>query len=187
MTDFQQRLAVLFKEVTAKQEELTAALRNMGATRVPDYEFKRGDGTPVQLSELFGDKDELIWIHNMGQRCNYCMLWADGLNGFVDHIQRRCALVLGSPDEPAEMQAYANSRGWRFPLASVQGTEFNKDMGFFMDGEGDYPGFSTFQKNADGTIDRFSMSFFGPGDSYCAVWPMFALLPRGVNDWEPER
>lgn len=187
MSDFQEKIAGLFKEVSAKQEELTAALREMGATRVSDYEFKRGDGSPVRLSELFGDKDEMIWIHNMGERCDYCMLWADGLNGFIPHIERRCALVLGSPDEPATMKAYAESRGWNFTLASVKGTDFNRELGFFVEGEGDWPGFSTFKKNEDGTIDRFSMSFFGPGDSYCAVWPMFALLPNGVNDWEPVR
>lgn len=187
MADFQAQAAALFHEIAAKQDELNKLLQSAPLLGVADYVFKRGDGSPVRLSELFGNRDELIWIHNMGEGCNYCMLWADGLNGLVQHIERRCALVLGSPDEPALMQAYADSRCWHFELASVHGTDFNKAMGFYKEGEGDYPGFSTFRKNGNGSIDRVGMGHFGPGDMYCAIWPMFAVLPNGVNDWEPVR
>ena len=187
MTETKDAIATLFDKIQAKKEDLIALRRAQPPLRVQDYELKRGDGSTVLLSELFGSHDELLLIHNMGQSCNYCMLWADGLNGLVDHIQRRCALVLSSPDEPSVMQAYADSRGWKFPLVSVGGSSFSKDVGFYVEGKGVYPGYSTFKKNADGTIDRVTFDYFGPGDDYCAIWPMFSLLPNGVNDWEPQR
>jgi hypothetical protein len=58
-------------------------------------------------------------------------------------------------------------------------------MGFLVEGS-DWPGYSTFRKDPSGALFRTGKAFFGPGDPYCAVWHMFALLPRGVNDWEPQ-
>lgn len=186
MDHLKDQIAVLEAAIRSKKEALTELRRSMPRLRVEDYEFRGLDGHPIRLSECFGKHDELILIHNMGQGCNYCTLWADGLNGFVTQIQRRCAFVLASPDEPQAMREFAQSRGWAFPMVSVGGSSFNKDVGFYVEGEGIYPGFSTFKKNDDGTIDRISYDHFGPGDEYCGVWGMFALLDGGVGDWKPK-
>ena len=39
------------------------------------------------LLDLFGDRDTLLAIHNMGQGCRYCTLWADGFNGLLPHLE----------------------------------------------------------------------------------------------------
>ncbi|MGI9388028.1 MAG: DUF899 family protein, partial [Methyloligellaceae bacterium] len=60
--------------------ELRAEMRKLQAgvepAAVDDYVFSKVDGT-VRLSELFGNKDDLFVIHNMGASCPYCTLWAD--------------------------------------------------------------------------------------------------------------
>jgi hypothetical protein len=38
----------------------------------------------------------------------------------------------------------------------------------------------------DGRIVRTGRAAFGPGDDYCAVWPLFDLLEGGVGKWEPK-
>ena len=62
---------------------------------VTDYVFS-GWEVPVRLSELFGDKENLILIHNMGRSCSSCTMWADGVNGVYDHLASRAAFALPS-------------------------------------------------------------------------------------------
>ena len=70
-------------ELTAKLNELRS--KNDGA-EVKNYAFETLNG-PATLLDLFGPQDTLLVIHNMGQGCRYCTLWADGLNGFVPHLE----------------------------------------------------------------------------------------------------
>ena len=70
-------------------------------------------------------------------------------------------------------------------MVSEEGSEFSSDMGFFMNGKDYWPGVSAFRRAADGTITRTGSTFFGPGDDFCAVWPLFDLLAEGDNGWEP--
>ena len=63
-------------ELTAKLHELHKS--NSGEV-VRNYVFDTQAGK-TNLLELFGDHDQLLVIHNMGQACRYCTLWADGLN-----------------------------------------------------------------------------------------------------------
>ena len=41
----------------------------------------------MRLSEPFAGHGRLLAIHNMGQRCRDCTLWADGVNGFLPHLE----------------------------------------------------------------------------------------------------
>src|SRR3954452_17194692 len=125
------------KEVEKLEEEIKeakkklAALRKRGpAEKVQDYSFKDSLGKTVRLSDLFGDKKELIVVHNMGTGCPYCTLWADGFNGLLSHLESRAAFVVSSPDDPVTQRRFANDRGWKFRMVSTQGTTFRKDMGY---------------------------------------------------------
>ena len=138
----------------------------------------------MRLSELFGDKDTLFVIHNMGTTCRYCTLWADGFNGVLPHLQSRAAFVVSSPDEPARQQQFANSRGWKFPMVSHQGTSFAGDMGYASE-RGFAPGISVFRK-AGGRILRVSDTRMGPYDDFCSVYHFFDLIPGGAGDWAPQ-
>jgi len=51
---------------------------------IRNYQFETLNGK-TDLSSLFADKKLLLVIHNMGQACRYCTLWADGFNG-IDTI-----------------------------------------------------------------------------------------------------
>lgn len=163
-----------------KMRELQATIEPQ---QVEDYEFSTLDGT-VRLSGLFGDKDSLFVIHNMGASCVYCTLWADGLNGILGHLENRAAFVLSSPDTPEAQQVFADTRDWKFRLVSHQGSSFTEDMGY-KKGEGFEPGVSVFKKDGS-QIMRVSDTCFGPGDDFCALWHLFDLLPEGVDSWSPQ-
>lgn len=175
----------LRKEIVALQAKLRRAVSADLPEPVKDYDLRRPDGTSVRLSDLFEGRDELLVVHNMGRRCVYCTLWADGFVGLAGHLANRAAFVLSSPDEPAVLREFPSSRGWPFACVSTAGSTFTRDMGFEV-GQGDFwPGVSAFRKTATG-IERTARDFFGPGDAYCGLWHLLELLPRGVNSWEPK-
>ncbi len=174
----------LYRELTELKTRLREAMRAEAGPGVPeDYEFQ-GEGGPVKLSELFGGHEDLLVIHNMGKGCNYCTLWADGLAGYAPMIGRRCALALSSPDAPDVQARVKAERGWPYRMVSVKGNTFAHDMGFVVN-EGYMPGVSAFHKNGAGTITRTGLAYFGPGDDFCPIWPLFDLLDGGARGWEP--
>ena len=168
-------------------EELRAKMREIQIAAEPepvaDYRFATADG-PKQLADLFGGKDDLIVIHNMGASCAYCTLWADGFNGIYHHLADRAAFVVSTPDSPEMQQRFASGRGWRFPMVSHQGSDFAADMGYRSERGGWLPGVSVFRRDGD-RITRVSDTGLGPGDDYCALWHFLDLLPGGAGDWSP--
>jgi predicted dithiol-disulfide oxidoreductase (DUF899 family) len=181
-----QEIARLQAEIEKTREKIVKLRRSRPTETVQDYVFKGPGGKDVRLSELFGQKQDLLVVHNMGKRCNYCTLWADGFNGVAQHLENRTAFVLISHDEPAVQQEFAASRHWTFPLVSAKGTTFSKDMGLSLKDGSAYPGVSGFHKDADGKIVRVSKDFLGPGDFYCSVWHLMDLLDGGPKGWEPK-
>jgi predicted dithiol-disulfide oxidoreductase (DUF899 family) len=176
MAEYRQQIAELRKKIRKAQASVEPE-------EVQDYNFTGVDGS-IRLSELFGDKDDLFVIHNMGSSCPYCTLWADGYNGIYDHLANRAAFVVSSPDPPAKQKKFAAGRGWRFPMVSHEGTTFAQDMGY-RSRNGWMPGISVFKRDRD-RILRVSDTGFGPGDDFCALWHIFDLLPEGAGDWQPK-
>lgn len=177
-----QRLAHYREEITALRRKMRDLQAAVEPEKVRDYEFATAGGA-VRLSRLFGAKDDLFVIHNMGAACPYCTMWADGFNGVLPHLENRAAFVLSSPDAPATQEKFKASRGWRFRMVSHQGTSFAADMGYRSE-DGFLPGVSVF-KRKKGEILRVSDTGFGPGDDYCSVWHFLDLLPEGGADWRP--
>ena len=167
--------------------ELRSKLRELRQSAEPeqvtDYEFASNEGK-VRLSELFGDKEYLFVIHNMGAGCPNCTLWADGFNGILPHIENRAAFVVATPDQPAAQQKFKASRGWRFRMVSYLDTGFAHDMGYRGE-NGWLPGVSVFRKQGQ-TICRVSDSSFDEGDDFCTIWHLFDLLPEGTDGWQPQ-
>jgi len=93
--------------------------------------------------------------------------------------------VVVSPDAPAAQEKFAQSRGWRFPIASGRGSTFIKDMGFLPAPDAPQPGVSTFRRVGK-KILRVSSAPFGPMDAFCPAWHLFALLADGVGNWQPK-
>lgn len=175
-----------FQQMNEARKRYTEVLNSRPAEKVEDYELKLLDGT-VRLSELFGDHDELLVVHNMGASCPYCTLWADGFNGFVEHLRDRTAFVVASPDTPESQRRFAKKRGWEFSMVSTKDSDFSVDMGFEDRDEGVVrPGVSAFQRTPSGEIERIAADRFGPGDLYCSLWHLIDLLDGDAYDWGPK-
>ena len=187
--DLQKQLQTLDSEIREKRQEYVKLAKQLGGEKVSAYTLKAHSGEDVTLGDLFGDKDDLIIVHNMGTHCQYCTLWADGFNHLTPHLEDRAAFVMVSPD-PIDVQSeFRTSRNWQFQMVSGHDSTFIQDMGFRHEDEENawwMPGFSVFKRSEDGQIKRVAKDFFGPGDMYCSLWHFFDLLDDGVNQWQPQ-
>ena len=186
--ELQQEVERLERTLREKEQELARMRRSAPPEFVGDFILRQDGNRAVALSGLFGDQKDLVVIHNMGSRCPYCTLWADGFNGVLHHLEDRTAFAVVSPDPPDIQAAFAASRGWKFQMASNDDSGFTEAMGFTVEHDGKTyykPGASTFRRQPDGAIARIASVQFGPGDVYCAPWHLFELLEGGVGAWEP--
>lgn len=150
---------------------------------IKNYQFESTQG-PVSLLDLFADKQHLFAIHNMGQGCRYCTLWADGLNGFLPHLENQFAVVLLSKDAPLDQRKFANSRQWRFTLASHGGGEYIQEQSV-MPGNNNMPGIVCYERRGD-EICRKNASVFGPRDAFCSIWHILSLAGVQPDEWTPQ-
>ena len=178
------KLRKISEEIAELRKKYIKISSKQAKMDINDYVLKDTDGKEVKLSEMFGDKENLILIHNMGKACSYCTLWADGFSGEAYYIEKKAAFVLVSPDAPEVQKEFAASRGWKFRTYSAAGTTFIADMGYYTEAEGYWPGVSVFHKDAEGKITRISKDYFGPGDFYSAPWHFFDLLPETKEEKE---
>lgn len=177
----QDRIEAIERQIGELTTELFALRKANEAEPVRNYEFETGAGKTTLL-DLFGDKDRLLVIHNMGQGCRYCTLWADGFNGLLPHLESALSVVLVSKDAPGVQRTFANSRGWRFRLASHGGGDYIREQGVYGEAE-NYPGAVVYERRI-GDILRKNACSFGPGDLYCALWPLLGLA--GLDEFTPQ-
>lgn len=170
-------------EIYQLSVKLTQLRRESPAVEVKDYTFKELTGES-KLSELFAGKDKLLLIHNMGQGCRYCTLWADGISAFLPHLETAFSVVLVSKDDPELQRTFANSRGWRFRMASHGGGQYIKEQST-QAGEGNMPGLVFYEKK-EGKIFRKTSSVFGPGDQFCSLWHIISLAGLDEETWVPQ-
>ncbi len=167
-------------ELTAELQELRKA--NVG-DEVPNYTFATLNGE-ASLLDLFGSRDRLLVIHNMGQGCRYCTLWADGLNSFLPHLESAMSVVLLSRDPPDTQRRFANSRAWQYRLASHGGGEYISEQ-TVLEGQTNMPGAVVYERSGS-TIRRKNACIFGPGDLYCSIWNFLALAGLDESNWTPQ-
>lgn len=167
--------------------ELTVRLQELRAERpeqeVQNYSFATLAGE-VTLQDLFAGKDKLLAIHNMGQACRYCTLWADGISPLLPHLESALSVVLLSKDDPETQRRMANSRNWRFRMASHGGGDYIREQ-TVIEGQDNMPGVVAYDLR-DGRIYRRSASPFGPGDLYCAAWHLLGVAGVAPDDWTPQ-
>jgi predicted dithiol-disulfide oxidoreductase (DUF899 family) len=176
----------LEQELAEKKNRLMRLRKSVPRNEVNNYVFRDSTNNEISLQELFGDKNELIVVQNMGKSCSYCTMWADGFNGVYHHIIEKAAFVVATPDSPAIQDAFAAERRWQFPMISTNGTTFKEDLGFEKNGN-QHPGVSTFQRDEEGRMYHVANAPFGPGDDFCSVWYLFDLLPSGSTGFHPKR
>ncbi len=170
-------------QIAKLTEQLNGQRRQAVAQKVPDYVLDTLSGE-VRLGSLFAGHDRLLAIHNMGQRCRYCTLWADGINGFLPHLESVMGVVLLSKDLPEEQRRFANSRGWRFQLASHGGGPYIREQ-TTMQGQDNMPGAVLYERKQGG-IFRKNSAVFGPGDIFCSLWNILAMAGLGGDNWTPQ-
>lgn len=170
-------------EIMEKAQQLAALRRKEADVEVPDYAFKTLDGV-TRLSNLFAGRSRLLMIHNMGQGCRYCTLWADGINGVIDHLEDAMAVAFVSKDTPETQRRMALDRGWKFRTASHEGGAYMAEQ-CGMGDHSNYPGAAVYEKK-DGKIVRRGRTAFGPGDLYSPVWHFLGLAGLSEADWTPQ-
>jgi predicted dithiol-disulfide oxidoreductase (DUF899 family) len=194
------------------QRERVAELRRQlpGATRlVTDYSFLEGPGNlsrtsegaffTTRLSELFGDKNELLIQHLMfapdwEKGCPMCSMWADGLNGIAHHLADRVSFAVVAAAPLAKLRSWARVRGWhRLRLLSSWESPFNADLGAELSTDRQLPGFSVFTRNPQGSVFHYYTTegslterHHRAMDLYTPVWNLLDLLPTGRGDWMPQ-
>jgi predicted dithiol-disulfide oxidoreductase (DUF899 family) len=167
--------------------ELTTKLNELRKTnsegKVRNYTFSTLEGK-VTLLDLFDDNDRLLVIHNMGEGCRYCTLWADGFNGFLPHLESEMSVVLVSKDPPNVQRTLANSRNWRFRLASHNGGPYIQEQ-TVMAGETNMPGVVVYEREGS-RITRKNSAVFGPGDLFCSIWNLLGMAGLSDAEWTPQ-
>jgi len=184
--EIREQIDNLQKELTQKKRQLNELRHSLPPEPVAEYRFINAEGREAGLSDLFGDRRDLIVVHNMGKSCPYCTLWADGFNGMVGHFTDRAVFVVVSPDPPDVQRQFAESRGWTFDMWSPQDTRFLEDMKMAGEKGEPWPGVSVFKRQVDGSVVRTGYDYFGPGDYYCSIWHIMELFPEGVAGWKPK-
>ena len=170
-------------EIMQKAQQLAALRRKQEDVEVKDYTFEILGGE-ITLSNLFAGRDRLMMIHNMGQGCRYCTLWADGFNGVLSHLEDAMAVVLTSKDPPKIQRQMALDRGWKFRTVSHGGGPYMSDqcsMGEHTNG----PGAAIYERRGNSIVRR-GRAAFGPGDLYSPVWHFLALAGLEASDWTPQ-
>lgn len=152
-------------------------------SEVKNYRFQDLNGE-ITLLDLFSDKEKLFAIHNMGQGCRYCTLWADGVNSFLPHLEDKFSVVLLSKDSPEIQRKFANSRSWRFRMASHGGGEYIKQQSVIENGSNE-PGIVVYERKGD-KIFKKNSSVYGPGDLFCSAWHFLSLAGEDDETWTPQ-
>jgi predicted dithiol-disulfide oxidoreductase (DUF899 family) len=94
------------------------------------------------------------------------------------------SVVLVSKDPPENQRLFANSRGWRFRLASHGGGDYIREQ-TVLSGQENMPGVVAYEL-ADDRIYRKNSAVFGPGDQFCSLWNLLALVGLGDDNFTPQ-
>lgn len=164
------RLLEKEKAHTRARDELTRERQALPWVKVEKAYTFEGPGGPVTLSDLFGDKSQLIVQHFMfdpewDEGCKSCSFMADHMDPSVVHIAHRdtaFAVVSKAPLE--KLLAYKKRMQWRFNWLSSCNSDFNRDFHVsFTDKELEnrtaqynFRESGSFQRDESGDIHNFS-------------------------------
>ena len=180
----QEQISQLEKHIDDKCRELhQLRIKSDEKSPVPNYIFETEHGKTT-LIDLFGDKESLFAIHNMGSRCIYCTMWADACNGLLPHLESVVSVVLLSPDSPTVQREFADSRSWKFQRASFEDSPYISEQNVCDEPE-TYPGAVAYRRVED-RIYRVNSCVFGLGDLYATPYSILAMCGIGPNDWTPQ-
>lgn len=158
------------------EKKILALKQAQPKREIQDYVLKDVNGKDAKLSELFGAKDVLIAVQNMGRACEVCGIYGDELNGALKHLTAESAFIVVSSDDAETNRKTAAEHGWSFGLYSGKDSAFSKDLGFVGE-KGPMPGFSVLQRK-DGKILVHAQANFFQGDHVSGVLGILWSLPQ---------
>lgn len=167
-------------QATSKLEKLR---RDNARVEVTNYKFQSLSG-PTDMLSLFGSKNKLFVIHNMGQGCRWCTSWADVLNATLPHLENSFAVVLASKDSPEVQRQFALSRQWRFRMVSHSDSNYISEQSVSQ-GETNAPGIVLYEKEGS-KIFKKNYSSFGPGDMFNPLFHVVSLAGVGAEEFVPQ-
>jgi predicted dithiol-disulfide oxidoreductase (DUF899 family) len=197
------------KEHTRRGDEINAERRALPWVKVEkEYVFDAPGGKET-LSDLFGDRNQLVITHFMlgpdwEEGCKGCSFGADHLNGVLVHLEQHdVAIVAVSRSPLPKIEAFKKRMGWRFKWVSSFGTDFNYDFHVsftqeelakgkiyynydWRDGEIDeLAGNSVFCKDQTGAVYHTYSRYARGGEPGLTVYSFLDMLPKGREEYGP--
>lgn len=200
-------LLVKEKAQTRLKDELSEERRALPWVPVKENYVFETEGGDATLSELFGDKSQLIVYHFMfgpewQEGCKSCSFWADSFNGLEPHLNGRdIAFATVSRAPLGKLLPFKQRMGWDFNWVSSYPNTFNADFDVSFGSEhksenpvtynfkenNHYPmdeahGTSVFAKDEEGNIYH-TYSTYGRGlDVTNAAYSYIDLVPKGRDE-----
>ena len=199
------------KELTRLRDELSAERRNLPRVKVDRHYMFDGPQGKESLTDLFGEKSQLIIYHFMfdpewTEGCKSCSFLADHIDGARAHLAARdVAFAVVSRALLAVIQPFQQRMGWRFRWLSSYGSTFNYDfhtttdeimapveynyrdkatleqLGQTYHVQGEQPGASVFLRDGDSVYHTYST--YGRGlDLLVGAYNYLDLVPRGRDE-----
>jgi predicted dithiol-disulfide oxidoreductase (DUF899 family) len=194
------------KAFTRARDALAAKRRALPWEEVTrPYTFTTPDG-PRSLAELFNGRRQLFVYHFMlgpgwAEGCKSCSFLADHFDGMLPHlVQRDVAFIAVSRAPLAEIAAFKQRMGWRFPWASVHDSDFNYDFDASSRPEDlaagrctynyeprdgtmtELPAASVFYRETDGRIFHTYSCYARGLDGLIGAYNFIDLLPKGRDE-----
>jgi predicted dithiol-disulfide oxidoreductase (DUF899 family) len=196
------------KALTRMRDMVAAERRALPWVKVEkQYVFDTPQGKKT-LAELFDGRSQLVvyhfmWRWDLGQGCKSCSFFGDHVDGANIHLANHDVTLLAvSRGKPADLQAYKQRLGWKFPLISCYGSDFNFDFHVsftdeqlgsgriyynFEEGDVKYPlnelpGISAFYKDETGEVFHTYSSYARGLDILLGAYNILDLTPKGRNE-----
>lgn len=205
-----ERIALLAeeKELTRRRDAVASKVRDLPWVKLEKaYTFDSTTGKKT-LSDLFGDKSQLIVYHFMfdptwSQGCKSCSFIADHYNPLAIHLAHRdISLVTVSKAPIEQIETFRTRLGWTFTWVSYGNTDFGRDFGVsFTDQElfdsnsvynytgkpypiREMPGLSVFARNDRGELFH-TYSVFARGlENFLTAYQFIDIAPKGRDEAE---
>jgi len=199
-------LLVEEKAFTRARDALAARRRALPWTEIAeDYVFEGPDG-PVKLSELFGDKSQLLIKHFMFRPdweagCIGCSFESDHIDAALPHLsQKDVAFATVSLAPIEKLEAFRKRMGWRFLWVSSGGNRFNYDYEVsaapeqekagrwtynyeeIAADETELSGVSVFVKGEDGRVFHAYSSFGRGFEEILSTYAVLDIMPKGREE-----
>ena len=194
------------KAFTRARDALAAKRRALPWTPVDeDYVFDGPDG-PVKLSELFGDRSQLVIKHFMfapewAEGCIGCSFESDHIEAALPHLSRKDVAFACVSRAPVEtLEAFRRRMGWSFAWVSSAKNRFNYDYNVTATDEerdagvwrynyetreqdsDELSGVSVFAKDDAGRVFHTYSSFGRGFEEVLSTYAMLDITPKGREE-----